>query len=481
VGFDHQSCRLRIGDPPGACVLSRPCVLFWTRILAWAGVLLVAFGFGGCGRKAPPAAGPGKVLLIGLDGAEWDLIRPMVAAGELPHLARLMKDGSEGGLRSLQSLATSRTIWTTVATGKSPGEHGIGDSETDRPEAGAPETGTPKSGARDGRTSVRGSAVNGNAGQVAESGNHRNVLAVWNIASMAGRTTGVVGWPATHPAERVNGFAVSDFLSYTAEEKEAADGWVNPPELVEEIKPLVTRAANAPWSSVQRFLDAPLDTTAMSLQVEELLAPIRRISAADLSFTRIAERLYREQRPELLAVCLRGIESMGDRYGNYATPDAVPPGTLRPEGLPYLHGAMKAYYRFTDELVGRILDLADARTTILVISDHGFQGEVGRSSEARKVDGIILLAGRNAARGEIAGATVYDVTPTVLVLLGLPPARDMGGKVLWSALGPGIRKETFAATLDTYETGKRATPGGALQSPVDAELKERLRSLGYTN
>jgi predicted AlkP superfamily phosphohydrolase/phosphomutase len=420
-----------------------------TGAVLWTCCLLSVFAINGCGKKGPPATAAAKVLLIGLDGAEWDLIRPMVAAGELPHLARLMKEGSQGSLRSLQSLATSPTIWTTIATGKSPAEHGIGAVAAGRP-------GQPRD-------------------------NFRRVLAAWNIASMAGRTTGIVGWPASGPAEQVNGFLVSDYLPYSAAETAPMVGRTSPAGLAEEIAPLVARPTEVHWNTVQRFLDAPLDTTTVSPQIEELLAPIRWISAADLSFARIAEELYRERRPDFFAVCLRGMESMGDHYWNYMTPDAVPAGTLRPEGVPYLKGAMRAYYRFTDELVGRILALADEQTTILLVSDHGFQGEAGRGGEARKVDGIILVAGRNAGRGEIAGATVYDVTPTVLVLLGLPPARDMGGKVLWSALGPGIHKDKFAATLDTYETGNRPAPGGALKSPVDKELKERLRSLGYTN
>lgn len=433
-----HSDRLRVG------VSLRPCVL------RWACILLSVLALGGCGKKGAPSTGPGKVLLIGLDGADWDLIRPMVAAGELPHLARLMTEGEQGNLRSLQSLATSPTIWTTIATAKSPADHGVGAVIKAGP----------------GRPAIE---------------NPRKVLAVWNIASMAGRTAGVVGWLASRPAEQVNGCVVSDCLPYGATETMTMEGRTNPAALAGEIGPLVTRPEAVSWSFVQRFLDAPLDTTAMSPQIEELLAPIRWISAADMSFARIAEKLYRERRPDLFAVCLRGLESMGNRYWNYMAPDAVPAGTLSPEGAPYLKGAVRAYYRFTDELVGGLLDLADERTTVLVVSDHGFQGEAGLGGDARKVDGIIVVAGRNAGRGEIAGATVYDVTPTVLVLLGLPPARDMGGKVLWSALGPGIRKDMFTATLDTYETGKGVTPGGPIKSPVDAELKERLRSLGYTN
>ena len=81
-------------------------------------ILLVA-----CGK--PQDAPHAKVLLIGLDGAEWDRIDPLIAQGELPNLARLKRDGVHGPLESFEPIL-SPIIWTSIATGKTPEKHGIG-------------------------------------------------------------------------------------------------------------------------------------------------------------------------------------------------------------------------------------------------------------------------------------------------------------------------------------------------------------------
>jgi hypothetical protein len=251
-----------------------------------------------------------------------------------------------------------------------------------------------------------------------------------------------------------------------------------PPALENETADLVMDWTDVPWSTVQRFLSAPLDTVSLDRSLENGLRPIRTYVAADLTFARIAERLYAQEGTDFFTVYFRGTDTMGHLYWNYMIPDSVPPQALDPKLAPYLSRAVAEYYVFMDEQLGRLLRLADAQTTVMLVSDHGFKGGLGRGVEAHKVDGVFIMAGPHVARGEITGASVYDITPTLLVLLGLPPARDMRGKVLWSALGPDIPRDRFAQSIDTYETG---APGGTapVASPVDEEIKERLRSLGY--
>lgn len=413
----------------------------------WLVLVAGAVALGACGGKKN-AEPPGKVLLIGLDGAEWDLITPMVEAGELPNLARLMNEGVHGKLRSLEPLAKSPAIWTTIATGKSPAEHGI-KSFVD---------------------SVRGKPLTQNI---------RRVRALWSIVSGVGRTTGIVGWLMSWPAEEVNGFVVSDYMQYEASEGQRMHGRTYPEELEAQVAPDVIPWRQVPWSFVQQFLDAPLDTAAMSPDLERLLTAVKWIGAGDVTFARIGAKLYRERRPDFFAVYLRGMDAMGHLFWNYMTPEAVPEGTLLPEAMKYAPGAMRAYYRFTDQLIQPFLDAADANTTILVVSDHGFHGGLDRGVEMHKLDGIIIMAGKDVGKGEITGANVYDITPTLLALMGLPPAQDMRGKILWSALSPTIPRDRFTQLIPTYETGEPGKPGEALESPVDEELKERLRSLGY--
>ena len=123
-----------------------------------------------------------RVLLFGIDGASFRVIDPMIRRGLLPNLAQLAREGSSGPLRAHFPIISPR-IWTSMATGKSPEKHGISDW-------------------------VR----------IAEDGGNELLLssdrvgaALWNIASDAGRTVGVVNWLNTYPVEAIRGVMVSDF------------------------------------------------------------------------------------------------------------------------------------------------------------------------------------------------------------------------------------------------------------------------------
>src|SRR5208337_3671270 len=67
-----------------------------------------------------------KLILLGIDGATWKILAPLISAGRLPNFRRLIADGSS---RILQSTvpAESPPAWTSMFTGVNPGKHGIVD------------------------------------------------------------------------------------------------------------------------------------------------------------------------------------------------------------------------------------------------------------------------------------------------------------------------------------------------------------------
>ena len=67
-----------------------------------------------------------KVLIVGLDGATFDLIKPWVASGDLPTFASLLKQGSYGALRTVLPPLTA-PAWSSMVTGTNPGKHGLVD------------------------------------------------------------------------------------------------------------------------------------------------------------------------------------------------------------------------------------------------------------------------------------------------------------------------------------------------------------------
>lgn len=98
-----------------------------------------------------------------------------------------------------------------------------------------------------------------------------------------------------------------------------------------------------------------------------------------------------------------------------------------------------------------------------------------------KYDGVIIIAGRNIKKGVgITDATLLDITPTILYLMGLPVAKDMDGKVLTQAIEPSFLEKNPIRYIDSYD--KKETiqiPKKEEITPYDKELLEKLKALGY--
>ena len=65
-----------------------------------------------------------KVLLIGWDAADWKIIGPLLAKGQMPALKKLIDNGVYGNMSTMNP-PYSPMLWSTVATGKTPDKHGI--------------------------------------------------------------------------------------------------------------------------------------------------------------------------------------------------------------------------------------------------------------------------------------------------------------------------------------------------------------------
>jgi tetratricopeptide (TPR) repeat protein len=145
-------------------------------------------------------------------------------------------------------------------------------------------------------------------------------------------------------------------------------------------------------------------------------------------------------------------------------------------------------YRYADRLVGRWLDAMVDRTTLVVLSDHGFQlgalpddpsklRDMRRVSERfHDIEGILYFYGNHVRRGvTIEQPTRVDVAPTLLTLVGLSPAEDMPGRVLTEALDVAEPARSVA----TYEPGKAVAAADGADTGVDPAILDHLRSLGY--
>ncbi|MFQ5768788.1 MAG: alkaline phosphatase family protein, partial [Acidobacteriota bacterium] len=150
---------------------------------------LLAFLLSPACRQGPLPGRPSgaHVLIIGLDGADWDRMKPMMEQGRLPALADLVKRGASAKM-AVDRPPLSPLLWNTVATGRPPDEHGVLNFVEYDPRVGK---------------------------MIPISGRRRRVKALWNLADDAGLTSVTLGWWATWPAEEVRGAMVSDRWSYS--------------------------------------------------------------------------------------------------------------------------------------------------------------------------------------------------------------------------------------------------------------------------
>jgi predicted AlkP superfamily phosphohydrolase/phosphomutase len=410
-----------------------------------------------CGGEAPRPAG--RVFLIGLDGATWDVIDPMLAQGRLPTLAALIAEGSRAELPSLLP-SKSPALWTTVATGKGFDAHGINDfTEVVR------EDGTK------------------NELVMHMTSNMRKTKALWNIVGGDGRSSAFVGWWVTWPAEEVDGVMVTSHvpLEQTGGKGKPTKGTLVPddptgqtwpPELFERIAAKIRTPESVTWEEARRFMDvAPEEMD------RDVVLGFRWAYAADETYRAVIRDLLAENAEhDLWGLYFNGIDVVGHRYWKYVEPQFYPP--FPREEIPRFRTVIERYYEYSDAILAGILEHRRPDDSILVLSDHGFHARGHRDGPP----GILITAGRHLAKGvEKPAVRLVDIAPTVLTLLGMPVADDMDGRVVEELLTPEWRRARPKDTVPTYDTpewiaARARTP---LPSGVDADLMERLRGLGY--
>jgi tetratricopeptide (TPR) repeat protein/predicted AlkP superfamily phosphohydrolase/phosphomutase len=412
------------------------------------------------------ARGPQEELwLIGLDGADWDLLEPMIAAGELPHLAALRAEGAYGRLRSDEPML-SPILWTSIATGKTADLHGVTWFMSDAPDGS----------------------------KVPVSSHNRWVRALWTIASERDQRVGVVGWWATWPADPVRGFTVSDYVGWhsfgVSGQSAEVPGKTYPPELYAEIARHFPQPDAIDPLLLQRMVHLPVERLGFDASAGPFGGPVQHLRQAIATTTGYLEltlERLRDERPRLLMLYFEGTDAAMHLFGNYAEPRL--PWVDEVDFAAY-RDVVREYWKWQDEQLGRLLAQRGPRTTVMIVSDHGFrvgperlkeeEFTIDRADQSHMPDGIVLLAGPDvAAQTRIENATIYDVTPTALHLLGLPVAADMQGRVLEQALRPEFNAAHPIASIASYE----GTPFARAEFPtgdVDAEaMAEMLRSLGY--
>jgi hypothetical protein len=509
-----------------------------------------------------------RLVIIGLDGATWTVIRPMVERGELPTLHRWMEEGAHGSLQSLEMMCTPR-IWASIDTGKVPEKHGIVDFY---------------------------------------SASLQNLMAkaLWEILSDQGWSVGLYCWLNTWPPPTVNGFVIPGWLARTPATHPLSVDYVKRIELLAQRWKMGEKGGNTlalafrAWRQGLRF-NTLLHSTVVVAGGKLFRLPIKKrllnklVLRANIDAD-LVTFLVRRFSPQLLMYYCQYIDNVSHNYWKYYQPECF--DDVDQEELHRYSGGIERVYRAVDACLSRVASCMGEETTVCCVSDHGFRAapeelapltgmklsflkkqialpyqiegclvhrrwylrpkqprgddrwrkelsdtlksfvvrkyeiplfEVmpnedqefvvvrlsPRLAELRRVpekasvaslavehaggqfqlgqlllggyrrtgdhdrEGVVVLKGPGVRKGQRISASVLDVVPTLLALLGMPVGEDMDGRVITEAIRPEYLKQHPVTMVPTYDDEKTAHRGRRVIREGEAKILERLRGLGY--
>lgn len=388
-----------------------------------------------------------KVALVGLDGADWQVLRPMIDRGELPAFAGMMKNGSTASLATFPD-SNSAVIWTSIYTGALPERHGVLDFyRVELPGVSLypvhrtffKELAGPLSRLRMiNRYSV-------------------HALPIWEIADHLGLSIGIVdgyfySFPAIVPSRRESYVLAYGLDGYAQEpggkKMEEVELFAQPPGLFRELRPLLD-LPDFEWQSAAalRLLDERPQPKLLNVYTHEP--------------DTVQHLFWKWYQPRyFLGVDEEEVREKGDR--------------------------IPAMQRGFDAFLGKLQRKLEPGTVLIVASDHGHAPTILHqdfyTQHRHGPPGILLMQGGPVKPGTaIEGAHILDLYPTMLYLLGLPVPEDAAGKVLLDALDPEFVRLHPVRTIPSYEVlgPAEGLPGGRRESGQDQRELEKLRALGY--
>ena len=421
----------------------------------------------GC-TSEPEASGLGiaghrPLVVIGIDGATWDVIDPMIANGELPNLASLKARGAWGPLITVGP-QVSPVVWTSFSTGQFGRIHGILDFVY-------PYEPGPKRPVQS---------------------TERRVPALWNLVSEAGGKVSVVGYFVTYPAEKINGVMVS----YKSPQKQPDSDY--PADALapirEQLDSIFAEEKKTLWSRFLPWDFDPANPPADNDPAAEAFRMVsgrveRRILSAE--YNRRAA-LYLAQSPHDLFISYFGLVDYTSHSLWKFMDDADFELKASPESKRLLGNVVQESYRFIDEFIGDLLARSPVNANFVIISDHGFGSATGifsvkehnkdRLTGNHRPNGIFLAAGPDIRAGRIDGLTIIDVFPALAYLAGISVADDLPGDLelqLFTDRHLGENPPSFTRTY--ANSGPTVVDAAGASRAAHEDSIKALQGLGYVS
>ena len=411
------------------------------------------------------ASGPvprGRLVLLGLDALDWQLVDQLTAQGVMPNLRGLLRRGTQA-VHDVPPPLISPVVWNTIGTGVPPEVHGVLDFLEPDPGGGAPRPVTSAS---------------------------RKAPAIWEMAALAGRTTAVIGWWATFPAAAPPGGAVysdrltEQLLSLSAE----TPGLADPPAAEAGARELAVRARDVTEAMLAQFAPVSRDelaaATSRSDAWDEPVGGLVKLVAATRTVENLTDREL-ARGTSIVFSYLEGTDIVGHLFGPFRPPAmrGADPALVRRFG-----SVVDRYHASVDAWIGRIAARLGPEDTLVIVSDHGFAwGEerphapsgthTATATLWHRPQGVFIAVGphvRASATRRRLG--VLEVGPSLLAMAGLAPSAEMPGRVpawLMASPGPTLAPVRYSALVSPRSSAVELSP------EARQEALAKLRALGY--
>ena len=403
-----------------------------------------------------------KVLVLGWDAADWQIIWPLIKQGKMPALKKLISNGVYANMSTLDP-PFSPMLWTSVATGKTPDKHGI----------------------------LNFIEINQNNEIQPVSVTSRKTRAIWNILTHKGMKSNVIGWWPTHPAEPINGIMVSDKFQKNYDKKKPlsewpiAEGTIHPNPLVEAYKKYRMHPSEVTAAHILPFIPKAEN---INQDNDQGLKNFAHVLAQNTSIHAAATKAMRESEWDFMGVYYDAIDHFCHGFMKFHPPKLKP---IPPQLFDIYKEVINGAYIYQDMMLERMMNLAGEDTTIIVMSDHGYESGQLRILDMPKFTAAPALEHRQfgifAAMGpgikkntKIFGLSLIDIAPTILHMFNLPVGKDMDGKVIQDMF-ENPRPVQYIESWDLLE-GDFGEHTGEFSSTIEnQEQLEQLIALGYVD
>jgi predicted AlkP superfamily phosphohydrolase/phosphomutase len=279
-----------------------------------------------------------RTLLIGLDGATFDVLDPLMRDGVMPFLKTFVESGVRAELRTVIPPLTP-PAWTSLMTGRSPGQHGVFDFFL---KESADSAGIRLATSRDIHTET-----------------------IWSIASRHGQRSTVLNFPLMFPPPKIEGYVVPGWMPW----RQLRLG-CHPEGLYDRLKALPG------FNPREMAMDMELEEKAIEgCPADEYEDWIAFHTRREEQWFQVLRHLMQEDPCQLTAILLDGLDKLQHLLWRF-----IDPASLDRPLLPWEEQVRErclGYYGRLDQLVAEMAGLIGAEATVVMASDHGFGAQTG--------------------------------------------------------------------------------------------------------